>query len=144
MDNGCAGADWSNTSKSRFLLRRKSCMLLLSQQLLGGSKWSGICLVYHCDNHAVVDIWQKKKTKDKLLMQIVRLVDLIAAKKTLLPQSRIFMVVARLNTLADTLSREQMERFNILTTLPDRKPTPLPTNWESLWTTTFGDFNMQQ
>ena len=81
MDNGCAGADWSNTSKSRFLLRRKTCMLLLSQQLLGGSKWSGICLVYHCDNHAVVDIWQKKKTKDKLLMQIVRLVDLIAAKR---------------------------------------------------------------
>ena len=35
-NGGCAGAGWSNTSRSRFQSRGKSCTLLLSWQLPGG------------------------------------------------------------------------------------------------------------
>ena len=36
------------------------------------SKWTRKPLLFYCDNHEVVDIWQKKTTKEKHLMQLVR------------------------------------------------------------------------
>ena len=97
---------------------------------------------FHCDNHAVVDIWRKKTTKDKHLMQLVRSLYFIAARGNVtVSVSHIHGVN---NTLADALSRGQVEKVKALAPLADPEPTPLPPNWESLWTTTFGSFNVQQ
>ena len=105
-------------------------------------KWTGKRLFLHCDNHAVVDIWRKKTTKDKHLMQLVCSLHFIAARGNFtVSVSHIHGVN---NTLADALSRRQVEKFKALAPLADPKPTPLPPNWESLWTTTFGSFNVQQ
>ena len=106
------------------------------------SKWTGKRLLFHCDNHAVVDIWRKKTTKDKHLMQLVRSLYFIAARGNFtVSVSHIHGVN---NTLPDAVSRRQAENFKALAPLADSEPTPLPPNWESLWTMTFGSFNMQQ
>ena len=107
-----------------------------------GSKWTEKRLLFHCDNHVVLDIWRQKTTKDKHIMQLVRSLYFIAARGNFtVSVSHIHGVN---NTLADALSHEQVEKFKALAQLADPEPTPLPPNWESLWTTTFGSFNVQQ
>ena len=90
----------------------------------------------------VVHIWWEKTTKDKHFMQLVCSLYFIAARENFtVSVSHIHGVN---NTLADALSRGQVEKFKALAQLADLEPTPLPPNWEPLWTTTFGIFNVQQ
>ena len=93
----------------------------------------------------VCDAWKElyksleKTAKDKHLMQLIHSLYFIAATRnyTVL----VSHIDGMNNTLADALSRGQVEKFKTLAPLADLKPTPLPTNWESLRTTTFGSFN---
>ena len=87
-------------------------------------------MLFHCDNHAVVDIWWKKTTKDKHLMQLVRSLYFIAARGNFTVS--VSHIHGLNNTLADALSRGEVEKFKVLAPLADQEPTPLPPNWESL------------
>ena len=96
---------------------------------------------FHCDNHAVVDIWQKKTIKTNTSCSSYDSLYFIAARGNVtVSVSHIHGVN---NTLADALSCGQVEKYKALAPLADPEPTPLPPNWESLWTTTFGSFNVQ-
>ena len=43
---------------------------VLAAQVWGGA-WSHNKILFHCDNLAVVEVWEKQSTRDKALMQLV-------------------------------------------------------------------------
>ena len=89
-----------------------------------GAQWSKKRLLIHCDNQAVVAVWQAGTTKNAPLMQLVRTLFLIAA-------SHNFTVILQHieganNCIADALSRLQHHRFRELVPGADTEPTPIP------------------
>ena len=88
-----------------------------------GSRWQRKRIIFHCDNQAIVRIWQSGLSRSGLLMQLVRQLFLLAASNN-------FTVIIRhvpgvQNCIADSLSRFQMDRFRSLA--PDALPLPVTT-----------------
>lgn len=91
-----------------------------------GSHWSGKRLLFHCDNQAIVQIWQSSLSRCSDLMHLVRALFFIAAQHN-------FNVIIRHipgidNSIADSLSRLQISRFRSLAPKADPLPTPTPAN----------------
>ena len=88
-----------------------------------GSQWSGKRLLFHCDNQAIVEIWQSGLSRSSDLMRLVRALFFVAARHN-------FNVIIRHipgidNCIADSLSRLQLTRFRTLA--PEANPLPSPT-----------------
>ena len=89
-----------------------------------GHQWSGKRLLFHCDNQAIVQIWQSGLSRSPDLMHLVRALFFTAARHN-------FHVIIRHihgidNCIADSLSRLQLARFRMLAPLADPLPTPIP------------------
>ena len=84
-----------------------------------GHLWTKKKILFHCDNHSVVDIWRKGSTRDTATMALVRLLYFCAARY------HINVVITHIagtdNCIADSLSRFQDQRFRTLA------PAALPT-----------------
>ena len=88
-----------------------------------GSQWSGKRLLFHCDNEAVVHVWESGLSRCPDLMDLVRALFFAAARNN-------FHVLIRHipgidNSIADSLSRLQLPRFRSLA--PHANPLPSPT-----------------
>ena len=90
-----------------------------------GHRWHGRRVLFHCDNQTVVHIWKKGTTRCPDIMQLVRSIFYEAAK------GNFHVMIAHVsgidNSIADALSRLQMERFRALVPEADAGPTPVPT-----------------
>ena len=95
-----------------------------------GHMWVGKKLLVHCDNHAVVDIWQSGKSRNPQLMALVRRLFFIAAV------NNFHIVIQHIsgidNSIADSLSRLHMDRFWRLAPRATATPTPIPAQVMSL------------
>ena len=89
-----------------------------------GSQWSRKRLLVHCDNQAVVQVWQTGSSRNSALMALVRTLFMAAANHnfTVLIQH----IPGVQNGVADSLSRFQFHRFHTLAPLADIHPTPTP------------------
>ena len=87
-----------------------------------GEQWARKRLLVHCDNQAVVHIWQAGTSKNSDLMALVRTLFLKAATHnfTILLQH----IQGVDNGIADSLSRSQFHRFRRLAPDADADPTP--------------------
>ena len=84
-----------------------------------GPLWQRQKILFHCDNKAVVDIWDKGSTRAVRLMALVRLLYFYAAHHNI--NVCIVHVPGVCNNIADSLSRFQMDRFRKLA--PHANPT---------------------
>ena len=86
-----------------------------------GHEWRGQSILFHCDNRAVIEIWQKGSCKHQPIMALVRILYIIAA----LFQFRVLIqhIPGTNNAIADALSRFQVLRFCELAPLADPNPT---------------------
>ncbi|XP_045188169.2 uncharacterized protein LOC123546048 [Mercenaria mercenaria] len=91
---------------------------------LWGSQLANKCIVLHSDNNAVVHIINKQSCKDSQIMYLVRSMVLACMKHNILVRSE--HVPGKQNTLADMLSRLQIEEFLRNAPYADRVATRIP------------------
>jgi hypothetical protein len=100
--------------------------------LLWGHLWQTKRILFHCDNLATVQIIHKGRSKVQDIMPLMRQLTWQSVQHN-------FCVYAKhlpgtKNTIADALSRLQMQRFRELAPYADRSPHKCPTLQEVLWT----------
>ena len=89
-----------------------------------GHHWSGKRIMFHCDNQAIVQVWESGLSRSTDLMHLVRALFFIAAHNN-------FTVIVKHirginNSIADSLSRQQLSRFRSLVPHADLAGTPIP------------------
>ena len=90
------------------------------------------CVTFHTDNQALVEVINKKTTKDKKLLVLVRSLVLSCLKHNILFKA--VHLPGLCNTSADALSRLQVDKFKSLDQYAAAEPTIvpphlLPENW---------------
>ena len=85
-----------------------------------GHMWKRKKLLFHCDNHSIVDIWRKGSTRSPAIMALVRMLYFIAARYNF--NVMITHIPGTCNLIADALSRFQNRHFHQLA--PDAQPLP--------------------
>lgn len=88
------------------------------------SKLENKCILFHTDNQGLVEVINKKTTKDKKLLALLRVLVLQCLKHNIL--FRAIHVPGVLNVKADALSRLQVTKFKSLGQGMDREPTLVP------------------
>ena len=88
------------------------------------SRLRGKKIRFNCDNEAIVRAWQKKSAKHPHLVALFRHLFLVAASANF----TIFLqhIPGKENSIADALSRNQINRFFSLVPQANPNPTPLP------------------
>lgn len=100
--------------------------------ILWGRQWTGKRIVFNCDNQATVHIITKGRSKEPVIMKLMRRLTMCAAKYNFAIYSTYVPGVK--NNIADSLSRLQMTRFQMLAPEADRLPTHCPPLKELIWT----------
>ena len=101
--------------------------------MLWGDRIGDRCITFFTDNEALVHVINKSTCRDNSLMIFVRRLVLVCLRHNILFKAK--HISGFKNTLADALSRLQIERFRKLApAYMDPMPTaipsqPLPTNW---------------
>ena len=89
-----------------------------------GKAWTGRRIMVHCDNQAVVDIWDHYTSKSPTIMCLVRTLHLIAATNNF--HIRISHIQGVDNSIADALSRGRISTFRRLVPDADITMTKVP------------------
>jgi hypothetical protein len=100
--------------------------------ILWGSTWSGKRIVFNCDNQATVHIITKGRSKEPIIMKLMRRLTMCALRNNFAIYS--VYVPGVHNSIADSLSRLQMDRFRELAPDAARMGTPCPPLLAVLWT----------
>ena len=104
-------AHWSPTQSSRSIVWKELYAIVMATNTWG-RHWNRKKILFHCDNHAVVDIWHKGSTPSAELMTLVRSLYFCAAHHNI--NVMVAHIAGTSNIIADALSRFQMHRFRIL------------------------------
>ena len=89
-----------------------------------GHLWAGKRIVIHTDNMPITDVWQAGTSKSPSLMTLVRQLFFEAAHNQFTLSLK--YIPGKRNTIADDISRFQVERLKLLVPEADLAPTPLP------------------
>ena len=89
-----------------------------------GSSWSRQKILFHCDNRAVVDIWDKGSTRAPHTMGLVRLLYFCASLYNI--NVCVTHIAGSCNDIADSLSRFQMDKFRMLAPRSEVLPDCIP------------------
>lgn len=92
--------------------------------MLWGHRWSGKRIKFHCDNQTTVDIIRKGRSKSANIMTIMRRLTWCNFTNNCFITA--VHIPGKLNNIADSLSRFQMERFFNLAPQADRQPRQIP------------------
>ena len=87
-------------------------------------KMANRCIQFHTDNAALVPIINKKTSKNKVIMMLVRRLVLHCLKFNILFKA--FHISGCKNEISDSLSRFQMDRFRSLAPFADLNPIKVP------------------
>ena len=90
------------------------------------SQFSNRCTMFHTDNLGLIEVINKKTTKDKKLLVLLRALVLQCLKHNILFKA--IHIPGLLNTKADALSRLQVTKFKSLGQDMDSEPTVVPTH----------------
>ena len=109
-------------SMERKDIQWKELLVIAMAAVTRGHCWAGKRIMFHGDNQAVCDIWRKGSSGNRDLMDLVRSLYHIAVSYN----SNIIVVhiPGVDNSIADSLSRLQMERFRRLVPEADAIRTP--------------------
>ena len=91
---------------------------------LWGPSWASRRVEFLCDNEAVVSVLKSGTSRDPHLMALLRYLSLLAVRHSFSFTSS--SVQGRNNSIADSLSRFQFQRFRHLAPRADREATPIP------------------
>lgn len=91
---------------------------------LWGKSWSRRRIIFHCDNMATVHILNKGRSPCKSIMKLMRKLVITAIINNF--SYRAVFLPGRTNSIADALSRFQLERFRQLAPQAAATPCPLP------------------
>ena len=89
-----------------------------------GKYWSGKRLLFHCDNQAIVEVWESGLSRSSSLMCLVHALFFVAARCNF--HGLIAYIPGIDNSIADSLSRMQLQRFRSLAPMADPLSTPTP------------------
>ena len=89
-----------------------------------GSLWQRQKILFHCDNQAVISIWESGTTRAKEIMALVRLLYYSAAKYNI--NVCVTHIAGTENVIADCLSRFQQDKFKKLAPLANPAPDSIP------------------
>ena len=89
--------------------------------------FSGKRMLFHCDNLAVVNIWSSRSSKCPKVMSLLRKLFFISAKF----EFTVFVdhIPGTDNSIADSLSRQQVARFRELAPQAEPEPTNIPADY---------------
>ena len=88
--------------------------------IVWGVNWQKKRLLFHSDNLAVVYAWKKKSSAHNGMMELMRQIHFVAAKNNF--DIQITHIAGVDNSIADAISRCDLERFRLLK--PTAKPQP--------------------
>ena len=96
-----------------------------------GDRWRNSSILFHTDNTGVIHAWEKRSSKDALIMHLIRAMFFFCAQRNIQPS---FAHVAGINnSKADALSRFQVTRFRNMAPDADELPTKIsPLVWTLL------------
>ncbi len=114
---------WSDQQLERSI-QWKELFAIVAAAAAWGPKWQRKKILIHCDNQAIVQVWQAKKPKNKAIAKLCRKLFFLAAKSNCTISLRHIPGVN--NKLADTLSRQQVARFRRLAPDAEPRPTTIP------------------
>ena len=123
FDGKWLSVPWHQAFQSRSIQWKELFPIYVSL-LIWGPSLCGKKIVFHCDNLAVVNIWSSKTSKCKEIMRLMRRMFYLSAQHQF--SVNVAHIVGTDNSIADSLSRFQMERFFQLVPGADRVATPLP------------------
>ena len=93
--------------------------------------WSDILqakkILFHIDNLALVSIINKRTSKDKQIMKLVRPLVLLTMLNDIQFKARYINTTK--NSIADALSRFQTHRFRLLAPQAEKQPASVPTEF---------------
>ena len=92
--------------------------------VLWGKQWKKLRIVFHCDNMSTVQIINKGRSKGKTIMKLMRKLTWCSATFNFTIHAQ--HVPGSLNSVADAISRFQMDRFCRLAPSADHRPTSHP------------------
>ncbi|CAC5392206.1 unnamed protein product [Mytilus coruscus] len=99
--------------------------------IIWGNEWSGNRILFHCDNMATVLIIKKGRSKSLEIMRLMRRLTWCSAKYNVIIYAT--HVAGKCNTIADALSRLQMDRSRQLCPTASVEPCHCPPHSEILW-----------
>ena len=96
---------------------------IVAAALTWGHQWQGKRILFHCDNQAIVWAWKGKRCRERRVMALMRVLCMTAAN------NNFYVTLHHLpgthNSIADSLSRNQILQFRQLA--PDADPDPTTT-----------------
>ena len=102
----------------------KEMFAIVAAAATWGPYWQRKRILFHCDNLAVVQVWQAKKPKDKSLASLCRKLFFLAAQNNYTVTLK--HTPGSSNELADALSRQQVSRFRALAPEADAEASTIP------------------
>ncbi|PJE77719.1 hypothetical protein CI610_03354 [invertebrate metagenome] len=116
---------WSKDFESFHITIKELFPIVLAVQLWG-NYLQNKCVLFHCDNSAVVAVLTSHTSKDSTIMKLVR--KLVIKSLQLNFMFRAEHIMGKRNVLADHLSRLQVDSFRLLAPQMDNEATPIPDN----------------
>ncbi|KAK6191041.1 hypothetical protein SNE40_002790 [Patella caerulea] len=99
--------------------------------VLWGHNWKRKRIKFYCDNQATVHIISKGRSKEPVIMKLMKTLIMCAANNNFAIYSEFLPGLS--NSIADSLSRFQMSRFRRLAPEADLVPTPCPPVDQLIW-----------
>ena len=120
---GLTGKEDGFLAHEKLIAWKELCAIVLAAATWG-NHWSQKRVLFHCDNEVIVQTWAKGSSISPDIMALVRLLYFIAAKANFVV--KITHIPGVSNTLADSLSRLQVQKFK--QQAPSSNPLPDPVN----------------
>jgi hypothetical protein len=128
-----AHLQWHTEWKSTPLLRDITYLELIPIALaifLWGQEFRNKNVIFFSDNEAVVSILNSKTSKSKIVMSLLRFIIYCTLKFNIQLKSK--HISSKDNTIADFISRGQVERFRKLVPFVELYPCQVPAEFRSL------------
>ena len=114
---------WDSSWRGQNIALLELYPIMLAMEIWG-QDLANKCISFHTDNAALVEIINKQTSKDKKIMYLVRKLVLKCLEFNILFHATHIRGVD--NSLADYLSRQQIDSFKALAPHADQHPTPVP------------------
>ena len=115
-------------------IHTKEFFVVLASAWMWGDRWRGSIIYIYCDNDAVVEVLDKEKPKDEMMMAMLREFMYLVCIKGFTPAFR--KVGTKENFVADHISRchdpKLTERFFIQNKIPPKRKVTIPDNFFKL------------
>lgn len=115
--------EWPSKWKSKNIIILEMFPIVLSVGIWA-DKLANRCVMFHTDNKALAEVINKKTTKEKELLVLVRALVLFCLQHNILFKA--VHLPGLLNTKADALSRLQVDKFKSLDKAAELEPTAVP------------------